>query len=204
LTKPAPSLQHLKHLALDTRYSMMSSPTPQVLSSILEHIQSSVPGLVSFMMRLPELKIVAAKDFIEKLVKLHGSTLRILAFLDCAVSLESISTIIRSCTNLERLELPIPTKDIVTFGSYVEGASNLQIIVDTDTHSGHGHGRVSLSQENACLVMIRAPQLRKIVSGKRIWKKSSPGSDLSFERLPAYPPETYWFMPREMTETGNN
>lgn len=78
------------------------------------------------MMRLPELKIVAAKDFIEKLVKLHGSTLRILAFLDCAVSLESISTIIRSCTNLERLELPIPTKDIVSL-LFVAKASNLTV-----------------------------------------------------------------------------
>lgn len=64
-------------------------------------------------MRLPELKITVGNEFIEELVKLHGHTLRTLAFIDCGVSMESIATITESCPNMERLELPIPVKDMV-------------------------------------------------------------------------------------------
>ncbi|KIK68230.1 hypothetical protein GYMLUDRAFT_68107 [Collybiopsis luxurians FD-317 M1] len=203
LRNPAPPLQHLRHLALDARYSVMSSPAPQVLASILNHIQSSAPSLVSFVMRLPEFKMTVGKDFIEHLVKLHGSTLQTMAF-NCGLSLDSITTISKTCTSLERLELPIPLKELMPFASSIGKASNLRLLIDTSSHSGHGHGpNVSLTQENARYLMKGAPQLRKIVSGRRVWKNASIGSiDLSLERLPSCSSATYWFMPRDVTDFG--
>ncbi|KAJ3804042.1 hypothetical protein F5876DRAFT_83880 [Lentinula aff. lateritia] len=204
IPQPPPSLQHLKHLALDTRYSMMSSPAPQVLSSILNYIQSS--ALLSFIMHLPELGISVGNEFIEELVKLHGHTLRTLAFIDCGVSMESIATITESCPNMEHLELPIPVKDIYAFTKSLEKAINLQTIIDTNTHSAHGHGpNVSLVRDNVRHLMMHGAKLRKIVSGKRVWKNTSATSiDLSLERLPAYASGTHWFMPRDMSDFGMN
>lgn len=77
------------------------------------------------MMRLPELKLIVGKDSIEELVELHGDTLRTLAFFDCVVSLDSILTIAESCINLERLELPIPTKELASLFSFVKIIINL-------------------------------------------------------------------------------
>ncbi|KIK51993.1 hypothetical protein GYMLUDRAFT_50207 [Collybiopsis luxurians FD-317 M1] len=194
LRNPAPPLQHLRHLGLDARYSVMSSPAPQVLMSILNHIQSSAPSLF---------KMTAEKDFIEHLVKLHGSTLQTMAF-NCGLSLDSIMTISKTCTSLERLELPIPLKELMPFASSIGKASNLRLLIDTSSHSGHGHGpNVSLTQENARYLMRGAPHLRKIVSGRRVWKNASIGSiDLSLEQLPSYSSATYWFMPQDVTDFG--
>ncbi|KAF5392671.1 hypothetical protein D9757_000886 [Collybiopsis confluens] len=208
LSKTAPSLPNLRHLALDTRYSMMSSPAPQVLASILNHLQSSAPALASFVLRLPEIKITVGKDFIEQLVKLHGSTLQTVAFIDCALSLDSILTITKSCICLERFELPIPLKDMISFASSIGKAPNLRLLIDTATQYGHSHGHgpsASLNQEHARYVIKSAPHLRKIVSGKRVWKNGSSGvGTLSLERLPAFSSGTYWFMPRDATDFGMN
>ncbi|KAJ3796561.1 hypothetical protein GGU11DRAFT_746014 [Lentinula aff. detonsa] len=206
LSQPPPSLQHLKHLALDARYSMMSSPAPQVLSSILSHIQSSAPALLSLVMRLPEIKITVGDEFIEQLVELHGHTLQTLAFINCGVSMDCIMKISNSCLNMERLELPIPVKEITSFARALSQASNLQILIDTNIHSTHGNGlNVYLVQDNVRHLMAHSAQLRKIVSGKRLWKNTSSTSiDLSLERLPAYSSGTYWFMPRDMTDFGAN
>ncbi|KAJ4490298.1 hypothetical protein J3R30DRAFT_3653658 [Lentinula aciculospora] len=192
------------HLALDTRYSMMSSPAPQVLSSVLKHLQSSTPALLSFVMRVPEFKITVGNEFIQQLVELHGHTLQNLAFIDCGVSIDSITVITESCPHMKRLELPIPMKDILPFAISLDQASSLQILVDTNVHSTHGHGpNISLTQGNVRQLMKHGAQLRKIVSGKRVWKNTSKTSiDLSLERLPAYPSGTYWFMPRDMTDFG--
>ncbi|KAJ3844625.1 hypothetical protein F5878DRAFT_648803 [Lentinula raphanica] len=206
LSRPPPSLQRLKHLALDTRYSMMSSPAPQILSSILDHIQSSAPALSSFTMRLSDVKINISEEFIQKLLELHGLSLRILAFINCGVNMECVKKITKFCPNLERLELPIPVKEITSFAKALDQASNLQVLIDTNVHSTHGHvPDVYLVQDSVRKLMTHGAQLRKVVSGKRVWKNTSPTSiRLSLERLPAYFSGTYWFMPRDTTDIGWN
>lgn len=113
LDLPPPPLHHLRHLALDTRYNQSPSPSPTILASLLTHIKSSSPSLQSFTLKLPERKVVIGEAFITQLVEQFGASLRRLAFLDCGISLESLTELCSACLNLETLEISIPTKDLV-------------------------------------------------------------------------------------------
>jgi hypothetical protein len=111
---PPPPLHHLHHLALDTRYNQSPSPSPTILASLLTHIKTSSPLLQSFTVKLPERKVVIGEAFITQLVEQFGSSLRRLAFLDCGISLESLTEVCSACINLETLEISIPTKELVS------------------------------------------------------------------------------------------
>lgn len=119
LSLPPPSLRHLRHLALDTRYSLEPSPSPAILASVLSHLKTSAPALLSFSIKLPERKVVVGDPFVKQLTELFGFSLKRLAFLDCGVSLESIAEICKSCPHLERLDIAIPMKEIVSSGFFL-------------------------------------------------------------------------------------
>ncbi len=68
---------------------------------------------MSFVIKLPERKIIIGEPFVSQLVELFGFSLRRLAFLDCGVGHQSIAEICKSCPHLERLDIAIPVKDIV-------------------------------------------------------------------------------------------
>ncbi|KDR77062.1 hypothetical protein GALMADRAFT_225197 [Galerina marginata CBS 339.88] len=82
LQLPPPPLRCLKHLAFDTRYTMQPSPSPMILAAILEHIKFSSPALVSFVIKMPERKVIVGDPFVKQLVESHGHSLKRLAFLE--------------------------------------------------------------------------------------------------------------------------
>ncbi|KAF9078499.1 hypothetical protein BDP27DRAFT_1412473 [Rhodocollybia butyracea] len=200
--------------------SEASSPGYPVLDDVLFSTTSSIldseshsifsPSLISFVMRLPDLKITVGKELIEQLVTLQGSTLQSIAFVDCGVSQDSVLTIVTSCPNLQHFELPVSLKEgVFAFGNAIAKTTNLQTLIDTEIHSSHGHGpNVGLTQENARFFMKRVPSLRRIISGNRAWNWESKAPsglvELSLERLPAYSSGTYWFMPRDVTGFSMN
>lgn len=93
---------------------MQQSPTPAILSSLLEQLKLSAPTLSSFSLKLPERRITIQPSFIDKLVEAYGTHLRKLAFLDCGLELKSIETIAEDCENLERLDVSIPIRETVS------------------------------------------------------------------------------------------
>lgn len=109
---PAP-LRNLRHLALDARYRSSPSPSPAILTAILVNIKFSSPPLTSFIIKLPERKVVVGEAFITQLLENHSHSLRKLAFLDCGVTHASIAEICKSCLHLQRLDAAIIMKEIV-------------------------------------------------------------------------------------------
>src|SRR5690242_19375572 len=93
---------------------MKPSPTPAILSSLLEQLKLSSPTLSSFAIKLPDRKIALQHGFVEKLVDAYGDSLKKLSFLDCEVELRSIEKIADDCENLERLDVSIPVRDSVS------------------------------------------------------------------------------------------
>jgi len=114
LTMPPPPLIHLRHLAFDARLSMQPSPSPAVLSTVLDHLKLSSPALHSFTLRLPDRKIIVGEAFTKQLTENYGHSLRRIAFLDCGVSRDSIAEICESCIHLEVLHVAIPMKELVS------------------------------------------------------------------------------------------
>lgn len=170
LCLPAPPLHHLRNLAFDTRYSLSPSPSPNVLSTILTHLKSSAPPLTSFTIKLPERKVTIGHPFITQLLEAHSHTLRRLAFLDCGIGLDSINEISKQCVHLERLDVAIPARDILSFTASIARSYSLRVVVDVENHVDHGI-RQSLTQDNIRYMMASVRSLRKVVSitDRRVW-----------------------------------
>ncbi|TFK31537.1 hypothetical protein BDQ12DRAFT_618731 [Crucibulum laeve] len=164
----APPLYRLRHLALDTRYSVMTSPAPAILSALLEHLKGSSAPLVSFSMKLPDNKVVVGNDFIKQLLGHYAHTLRRLAFLDCSVGMDSLAEICKSCIQLERLDVAVPIKELHQFTNILSQSHTLKTLVDVVNHVVHGT-RLSLTRDSVRHLMINVRNLRKVVSNKRIW-----------------------------------
>ncbi|KAJ8082159.1 hypothetical protein PM082_008006 [Marasmius tenuissimus] len=199
LSKPLGSipakLDHLKHLSVDTRISTISSPTPGVLSSILDYLRLSHPPLSSFVMRLPDNKVLVGHSFVEQLVKDYALTLTQVSFVDCALGMESIVHICKTCPYLERLELPIPLKELISFTSAVGRSFSLRTLVNSVLHTEHGHHQ-SLDSRNVKYLMSNVRRLDRILSDKRVWTGEYVNNILkvSFESVST--PSSYWFLPR--------
>ncbi|KAF4612878.1 hypothetical protein D9613_010997 [Agrocybe pediades] len=200
LDLPPPHLPHLKHLALDTKYSMQPSPSPAILSALLTHLKYAMPNLASFAMKMPERKISVGDAFIDQLLLGHKHSLRRLAFLDCAVNRESIAKICEQCIHLERLDVAVPIKDISAFSVNIAKSKTLHTIVDVQNHVDHGI-RPTLTQVDANLMMAYCPSLKAIVTGGRIWtgRGAGAGDNLSvrLEKRPSHRQGALWFIPRE-------
>ncbi|KAG7095711.1 hypothetical protein E1B28_006425 [Marasmius oreades] len=196
---PPPYLNHLKHLSIDTRLSMIASPTPEVLSSILDHLRPSHPPLESFVMRLQDIKIIIGHSFIEQLVKDYAFTLAQVSFVECALEMESVIQLCHRCPHLERLELPIPLKELISFTAAVGRSSTIRTIVNSNRHTGHGPHQ-TLDARNVRYLMSNVRQLDKIISDKRIWMGKHVDNVLkvTFESSEQEPSGSYWFLPRPL------
>ncbi|KAK7444507.1 hypothetical protein VKT23_015186 [Stygiomarasmius scandens] len=162
-----PNLPKLRHIAFDTRYSKSRPPAVDALHLVLECLQDVAPCLSSFVIRLSDKKTVVDYDFLKKSLKQHRRTLREITFLDCSLGLKHITMICKNCTKLERLELPIPLKELNLFASALSRSSTLQSIIDTQT--SHGSYK-SLTPQNVRYLMETVPSLREVVSDRRVWK----------------------------------
>lgn len=89
-----------------------SAPSPAIIVSVLKHLASCSP-LASFTIKLTERKVDVGYDLINHLMATHRHSLRRLAFLDCGIPLDSLLMICKKCVQLERLDVPLPMKEIV-------------------------------------------------------------------------------------------
>jgi len=199
LTIPPPPLIHLRHLAFDARVSMQPTPSPAVLSTVLDHLKLFSPALRSFTLRFPDRKIVVGEPFTKKLTENYGHSLRRVAFLDCGVGQESIAEICKSCIHLEILHVAIPMKELAPFAMSLSHSKTLHTIVDVDTHVEHVV-RQSLGSEHVRAMIWQCHNLRKIVTNHRIWKGQCEVDDyvsVSLERRHSQSFGALWFLPRE-------
>jgi hypothetical protein len=114
---PPPSLCHLRHLACDIRYVLIPSPAPSVLNIILTHIKPSCPPLASFVLKFCDRSFLVENPFIQDLLQNHSGTLTKVAFINCLLSIESITAVCQQSINLERLEVAIPISCVVCHSS---------------------------------------------------------------------------------------
>ncbi|KAF8911353.1 hypothetical protein CPB85DRAFT_1434892 [Mucidula mucida] len=172
--EPAPNLQYLRQLCIDTRYSVVASPVPTMLGDILNHLKGSVSTLSSFKIRISEPQVVAGPTVIDHIVASHAYTLKRLAFINCNMKLESLTSICKSCVNLERLDVCIPNfKDPLTQARFIDALSrsrSLRILVDTDDHTAHGAHFV-LRQTDVEKIMKDVRQLTTVVSDNKRWTR---------------------------------
>ncbi|THV02195.1 hypothetical protein K435DRAFT_963236 [Dendrothele bispora CBS 962.96] len=162
-----PKLPKLHHIAFDTRYSKTIPPAINGLYLLLECLQDVAPCLSSFVIRFSDKR------------KIH------------------VTMICKNCTNLERLELPVPLKELQAFVAALSRSDTLQSVIDTQTTHG---AYKSLTPQNVRFMMEAVPELREVISDRRKWKGQldRPGHlQISFESLPAQSAGSYWFMPRE-------
>ncbi|KAF9260733.1 hypothetical protein L218DRAFT_1051357 [Marasmius fiardii PR-910] len=167
-TSLPPHLPRLKHLSVDSRLSMIASPLPGALPSILDRLRPSHPPLESFIMKFQDVKIIVGQGFIEQLVKDYAFTLTQMSFVECALGMESIIHICQRCPHLERLELPIPFKELIPFTAAVGRSSTISTIVNTNRHTGH-EPQQTLDTRNVKYLMTNVLKLDTIISDKRIW-----------------------------------
>ncbi|KAF9484083.1 hypothetical protein BDN70DRAFT_903847 [Pholiota conissans] len=198
LTFPPPSLRHLRHLAFDTRYTLQPSPSPAILASVLAHLKTSAPSLLSFAIKLPERKVVIGEPFVAQLVELFGFSLERLAFLNCSVSMESVAEVCNKCPHLERLDIAIPMQEVSGFIKSIALSQSLRMIVDVDNHVDHGI-RKTLSPDNVTKMFARCRSLRKIVTNHRIWRGRvvDTNVEVDIERRFSHVFGSLWFNPPE-------
>ena|ERR1700728_173009 len=110
---PPPPLHHLRHLACDTHYSTLPSPTPSVISTILSYIHPSFPPLSTFILKFSDRSSVVGDPFIQELLQGRANSLTKIAFINCVLNTDAITTMCKRCINLERLEIAIPVNGIV-------------------------------------------------------------------------------------------
>ncbi|PBK76130.1 hypothetical protein ARMSODRAFT_950526 [Armillaria solidipes] len=205
LEKNPLSLPHLRHLSIDTRYSMVSSPVPSMLADILAHLKHSAPPLASFQIRIPEPQVVVGSGFIDQLLASHALTLRRLAFLGCGMKLESLTAVCKSCINLETLHICIPNfKDPLTHARFMDAigrSRTLHTLVDADDHTAHGAHFV-LRPADVEKMMLTVRNLTKVVCDKKRWtgrRDSSGKLHISMDRIITHiRPRPHWFMSTDL------
>ncbi|KAJ7748377.1 hypothetical protein B0H16DRAFT_1553159 [Mycena metata] len=200
---PPASLSGLRHLALDARLGAPEAGhlnSASVLSSILRHVSSSSPRLLSFIVKYPDRQMALTTAFIGKLISAHATTLKNLSFLDCLIgTTDSLSALCAKCTALERLEVMIPVRDITFFSHSLARSTTVRTLIDVEMHT-HSP-RPQLAQHEVRQLFTRVPSLQKIVSDKRIWtRRTDPDGQLliGLERRPRHTAAIHWFMPRDI------
>ncbi|KAJ7336823.1 hypothetical protein DFH08DRAFT_281163 [Mycena albidolilacea] len=203
LSQPPSSLACLRNLAIDTRLTPvgpMHPPSTSALSAILTYINASSPRLVSFIVKYPDRQMAIPNSLIQQLITAHAPTLRNLSFIDCALgTTDSLTALCRACTQLERLEIWIPVRDLTIFTVAISRSSTLRTLVGVGAHT-HSPGP-SLAQDSVRVMMMGVPSLQKVVAGEgRIWtRRKDPRGHLAIglERRPNHVAAIHWFMPRE-------
>ncbi|KAJ6496071.1 hypothetical protein C8R45DRAFT_866000 [Mycena sanguinolenta] len=203
LPQPPASLACLRYLSIDIRLvpiSPMLPPTTSPLSAIMTHVNASSPRLISFIVKYPDRQMAISTAVIQQLIAAHGPTLKNLSFIDCALgTTDSLAALCRGCTQLERLELWIPVRDLTIFTNAIGKSGTLRMLVDVETHTHNP--RPTLTQDSVRFMMKAVPTLQKIIiDGGRIWtRRKNAHSELSvgLERRSPNRAAIHWFMPRE-------
>jgi hypothetical protein len=110
------NLSCLRHLAIDVR------PTSDATALTISSLFISLTSLSTLVLKFSDRQLPIWNSVIET-IPLPGAAiapLKRLALMDCAVSIDTVRKITSRCKDLERLELPLPIKEIVRFLSPVQ------------------------------------------------------------------------------------
>ncbi|KAI0922795.1 hypothetical protein AcW1_002643 [Taiwanofungus camphoratus] len=200
--RPLPSyvspLPRLRHLTVDTHCTFSPSATPSLWTSLVTLTRSWSCPLTSITLKLSE-KLLVGDAFIKDVLDAHGATLMHLAFLNCALSLDSVRLICKRCKELERFAVSIPTKSIHAFAQALTMSKSLHTIVDVGDHHGPHGPKVYLQKSEIRTIMELVPNLKKVVTEGRVWTAQKPvawiddGFELQIERKKTLP--AHWFIP---------
>lgn len=118
LTGPRARLPNLLHFCIDSRPTHVSTPVPPNSTSLLSRLLTDVllpssPSLHSLSIRLADRETKIPDLWIEDMLKAFGGTLQKISFGNCGVGKDSLRKISKMCPELGRLELAIPSKEIV-------------------------------------------------------------------------------------------
>ncbi|XP_006462952.1 hypothetical protein AGABI2DRAFT_119783 [Agaricus bisporus var. bisporus H97] len=189
-------LGSIRNLTIDSR----SPDTQEMLMALFQYLRITYFPLVSFKLRAQK-KFMVPFEFIKTLTEIYGHSLRRVSFLDCEVQARTIEYLCKHCSGLERLDLPLPMKEVGLIAEAITSAKNLRTIVDVDNHVQHGP-RTFLSPDSVEFFMDCAPSLRTIIDGNRFWTRQrsyyNPFGTLTLERRPKRKSGTYWFLPQEV------
>ncbi|KAJ7109560.1 hypothetical protein C8R43DRAFT_1243302 [Mycena crocata] len=183
LPQPPAPLAFLRHLALDARLTPHPHPLPpllhppttgsvSVLSAILTYLSASGPQLESFAVKYPDRQLPVAPTILAQLSAAHGASLKSLAFIDCSVGTDPLAALCRTCVQLERLELSIPFRDLITFAPALAKSRTLRTLVDVPSQGHHGPVgslHATLAPDSARHLLAAVPSLKTIAAGGRVW-----------------------------------
>ncbi|KAH7919397.1 hypothetical protein BV22DRAFT_1040932 [Leucogyrophana mollusca] len=196
-TLPRSPLHRLRHLSIDVR-STIPTTTPGTLCAILSVIRPFSPPLKSFSLRLSDRQLTLWDPVLQDLLTSFASSLTHLALMECSIDIEAIRRICVRCTELVRLEVAFPAKDIRTFTTALAQSPMLHTLIDIgDSHATHGP-RVALTPDDVRFLLRTVPNLRKIVSDSRIWtgRRNDYGLTVSMQRCKPSS-NHHWFHPPE-------
>ncbi|KAH7906943.1 hypothetical protein BJ138DRAFT_558559 [Hygrophoropsis aurantiaca] len=217
---PQPVLPHLRHLSIDARTAMVPAApdvnhpfpflgnlAPNALDAVL---RVSSHALRSLTLRLSERHLntnEGANDNDDQTQAQTASTLwdsilstslTHLALMDCTPDADAVRKICTRCSELKRLEVAFPVKDVRKFTLALAQSQTLHTLIDTaDAHATHG-SRVALTPDDARFLMNTVPSLRRVVSDGRMWMgaQTEIGLMISLQRHKPGPASgNHWFHP---------
>lgn len=124
ITAPYPSLRNLSHLSLDCRSGYSGSPTATNTSTVLSRLFSDIllassPPLRTLSVRLADRSLSIPDQWLDAVLCTYSGTLRSISLGKCIVSVEAVRKICDQCTSLERLEVPLPVKELVRHSNWL-------------------------------------------------------------------------------------
>ena len=150
-----------------------------LISSLLNLTRST--HLVSLALRLSERQQFPT-SLINEIVEMHGPHLRGVRFMGFAPDLRGLNSLMR-CDALERLAIPIPAGDIVSFAQFcrntgtghvqqngfasvLTASTTLHTLVDMVNHGTYGR---SVTTDRVRPLLEAVPSLTRVVSENRLW-----------------------------------
>jgi len=190
-------LRHLKHLAIDTHYVLPpDSSVPSLWTTMITLIRSWSSPLTSITLKLSD-KITVDNSFIQELLDAHDASLTHIAMFNCGLTLESVRSICTRCTDLERIAVGIPVKDIYSFAEALSRSKTIQTLSDVGGgHTKHGQKPI-VSRADVEAIMKLVPSLRRIIAENRLWTAQRTSGTLKHVQLERKrsPQSPHWFMP---------
>ncbi|KAG1737575.1 uncharacterized protein EDB91DRAFT_1140778 [Suillus paluster] len=162
---PTIALPSLRHLAIDVR------PTSDATALTMSSLFVPLTSLSTLVLKFADRQLPVWSSVVDAIAPPSAVTLPLkhLALMDCAVSIDTVKKISSRCKDLERLELPLPIKDIRAFTTAISGLKGLHTFTDVgDAHASHGP-RASLTRDDARFMMRSCVNLKTIVSDGRKW-----------------------------------
>ncbi|KZP21277.1 hypothetical protein FIBSPDRAFT_919592 [Athelia psychrophila] len=203
MNAPYPPLRNLLHLSLDCKSGLAGPPSAVHNNSLLSRFFSDIllassPPLRTLSIRLADRSLSIPEQWLDAVLCTYGGTLRTVSFGQCLVSVEAITKICDKSTSLERLEVPLPVKELRPYTLAAAKSSTITTLIDlSDQHATHTP-KVALGKDSIKFMMTTIPSLQTVECDGRIWKRREGPKDGSAVRLSLegqkIVPSQHWFM----------